>query len=497
MNRCSRRTVLKSLGVTTAMTGIGTVAADPGKPSVGDGLLLDAEVGVSGAREVVTQGDYAYVAYGVRTSGQPRIKTGMVVVDLTAEPRPRKVATTDVAKDYVEWYNAQNPDTISLADVTFDVLDVKVDGDVAALASDVEAPGGISLYDISDPTNPIFRSQYEPVTGEDWESARGADIHNVFLDGDYAYLTLSEPYNIDEDGDGERDAVRIFGRTGVDIANISNPANPVNTGRWLLRDEAQTRDWANGAVSPTHDIYVQGGYAYLAAWDAGTVLLDVSTPSNPSFVSQFGPDPDGATPVPPWDVTTDFGAWFEKNFPLGRYLTLPGNAHYVQPSPNGRYVYVGAETFPAAVKDPDDVTLDDYGPVDIWDLQDPTSPVSVDTIPPSVMDDDISGKAFTAHNFDVTDTQLSAAWYNGGVRLYDVSTPNDWTEVASYDPAGYSFWTAVQTGGKIVASVYGNRSERSAGGIVVLSETDGENAAPSFEGSNPPGPEEVDQQTAE
>lgn len=67
--------------------------------------------------------------------------------------------------------------------------------------------------------------------------------------------------------------------------------------------------------------------------------------------------------------------------------------------------------------------LTDYGPVDIWDLDDPSQPELIDTIPPSVMDADIAGKEFTSHNFDVTENQLSVAWYNGGVRLYDVRTP--------------------------------------------------------------------------
>ena len=33
-------------------------------------------------------------------------------------------------------------------------------------------------------------------------------------------------------------------------------------------------------------------------------------------------------------------------FPLERYLTKSGNVHFVQPSQDGDYVYVGVETYP-------------------------------------------------------------------------------------------------------------------------------------------------------
>lgn len=52
---------------------------------------------------------------------------------------------------------------------------------MAALANNAsENPGGISLYDVSDPADPQFRAQYDPLF-DDTGPSSGADIHNCFL----------------------------------------------------------------------------------------------------------------------------------------------------------------------------------------------------------------------------------------------------------------------------------------------------------------------------
>lgn len=433
----TRRSVLKFLGTSALAASSGGVASAASQPGM---LRLFSEQSVPGSMETVTQGHYAYVANGA----------GMHIVDWQNPGRPETVATVDLHDD--------------LPNPTPNVKDVKVEGNVAALANDTEDPGGIALYDISDPTNPEFQSFYEPDPP--------SNIHNCHVVGNHAFLTLGEPTNIDTDGDGERDLVRIFGDAGVEIVDISNPANPTHASTWLLKDELP--GYAKGAVSPCHDLYAQDGLVYCAFWDTGTIVLDVSNPTDPQFVTQFGAAPKADTEIRPWRVEEESIRDYLSNvFPTGRYLSLPGNAHYVQPSPDGDHVYVGAETFIGAP-----------GGIDVWDVSDLTAPEKVGHIDPP----DADGFR-TSHNFDVTENKLHTSWYAGGVRVYDITDPTNPVEEAVYMPENVSFWTAVDARDFTVGGIYG-------GGVTFLHQDRGAKQPPAFSGDAPPNRPEVDPRDA-
>jgi hypothetical protein len=77
----------------------------------------------------------------------------------------------------------------------------------------------------------------------------------VWVAGDYAYVA---------DGDN-----------GLNIINISNPANPVKVGFYLASYLIQ-------------DVVVAGNYAYIAeGWYHGFRILDISTPANPTEVGFY------------------------------------------------------------------------------------------------------------------------------------------------------------------------------------------------------------------
>lgn len=420
MRNPSRRDALKAFGSTLVASGaVGNVSAhgDDG----GDGtsasegrLRLFGEVAVDGALEAVTQGNYAYVATG----------SGLAVVDWRNPGRPEVVARLD----------ASDPAEGSAGGI----LDVKVDGDLATLASN--GGSGITLVDVSDPAEPVEKGFYDAGNG----------IHNNFVEGDYAYLTVNES--------GEYP----FSEARTEIVDVSDPAAPVKVGGYRLRD--QFPDYATAGTSPCHDVYVQDGLLYQAFWDAGIVVADVSDPTDPRTVSHFGAAPAGDAPYP------------DDGFPIERYLTAPGNAHYVQPSPDGQYVYVGAETFPRSfVDDPDH---HDYGGISVFDVSDPANPTKVSRIAPPDID------VFrTAHNFDVTENRLHASWYNGGVAVFDVTDPAAPERLGHYAADGSTFWTAVQSRGFTIGSDIG-------GGLVFLHGDNGSKQPPAFDGGETPtGPE--------
>ncbi|SEO80588.1 LVIVD repeat-containing protein [Halogranum amylolyticum] len=419
MTSIDRRTALKAFGSSLVASGLAGSVNAHGEEG-GDGtaanegrLRLFSDVAVDGALEAVTQGNYVYVATG----------SGLAVVDWRNPARPEVVARLD----------ASDPDEGEVGGI----LDVKVDGDLASLASNEGS--GVTLVDVSDPTTPEELGFYDA----------GHGIHNNFLDGEYAYLTVNESSDYP------------FSEARTEVVDVSDPTAPVKVGEYRLRDHFS--GYATSGTSPCHDVYVQDDRLYQAFWDAGTVVADVSDPSDPQTVSQFGAAPKGDEE-------------FSGSFPLERYLTSPGNAHYVQPSPEGRYVYVGAETFPGEyVEDPDH---HDYGGIKVFDVSDPDDPFELTRIAPPNLD------VFrTSHNFDVTENRLHTSWYDGGVAVFDVTDPATPERVGHYAAEGSSFWTAVQARGFTVGSDIG-------GGLVFLHADRGSRRPPAFEGdARPTGPE--------
>ena len=398
-----RRQFLKLSGA-ASLAGFAGVTSARGTDRT-DSLRLFGEAAVSGSLEVSTQKNYAYVATG----------DGLAVVDWRTPGRPEVVGT------------------LTAAAPAGGILDAKVEGDLVALASN--GGPGITLVDVSDPTDPM---EYGFVDV-------GHHIHNAFLHDGYAYLTVNES------GDN------AFSEARTTILDVSDPTDPQTVGAYRLKDHFPA--FAAGGVSPCHDIYVQDDTLYQAFWDAGVVVADVSDPTDPQTITQFGDAPEADTPM-------------GGSFPLERYLTAPGNAHYVQPSPDGGLVYVGAETFPDDfVENPDN---DDYGGIRVFDVSDPTTPMELARIDPPNVD------AFrTSHNFDVTANRLHASWYDGGVTVHDVSDPANPETLSSYYADGSSFWGAEAARGFTVASDIG-------GGLVFLHEDSGKRRPPAFEGDESP-----------
>lgn len=336
-----------------------------------------------GTQEVDIQGDWAYTATPTR----------IATVDLS-DPTAPLLGGTALG------HGTENKD-------------VKVDGDIAGLANDGDPPG-VTFFDVSDPANPVETAFYEAASG----------VHNLFIDGDHAYLCINDD----------------FAHSRMVVVDVSDPANPVSLegeergsgGAWMLRDAHE--DMADAGINPIHDIWVQNGLAYMCFWDAGVVVADVTDPANPTAVAHFGAASDAG--VKPSNTVELYKRY------LGGHET---NAHYVQPTPDGNYTFVGAETFPGPFEDV--VVPGDHGGIRVFD----TSHVSTDSAPtnpyeehvayipaPEPLDDALQ----TSHNFDVAESKLFTSWYQGGVRAFDISEPTVPQELAAFAPEGTAYWGA-------------------------------------------------------
>lgn len=160
------------------------------------------------------------------------------------------------------------------------------------------------------------------------------------------------------------------GTGAINIIDISDPKAPKMAGRW------ETGDPNNRYV---HDVWVHDGIMYLSYWDDGVQILDVGglkrggTAEKPVFVSRFA-------------------------YPIG-------NTHNVWRDRN--YLFIGDEIFgcPQCINGP-------RGYVHVVDLSDIEHPVEVGKyeVPEA-----------GAHNMWAEDGKLYIAYYNGGLRIVDIS----------------------------------------------------------------------------
>jgi len=282
------------------------------------------------------------------------------------------------------------------------IFDLKVDGDTLvavgpANPTAVEVFEGVAVFDVSDPADPRLAASHET----------GHPIHNAYLDGDTLYLT----------GTGVEHSPVVV----VDLGG----GEPTEIGRWSRVDHDE--GWADVRNS-NHDLYVHDDTLYVAHWDAGTWILDVSDPANPEYVNHFG------------DYSlADLRGLDER----GAGYELPGNAHYVAVNDDASLLACGAEAW--------DVDGDgDGGPggVALWDITDPADAEELATIEaPPTPDASYEGTWTTSHNFDFRGDRLYTSWYRGGVKLHDVSDPGNPEAVAWWrHPESTMFWTAQSLG---------------------------------------------------
>ena len=179
------------------------------------------------------------------------------------------------------------------------VNDVKVraDGTLAIITHEASNDGlnGITLLDLADPLHPTVITRFSPPD-------LSPGIHNVWIDGDYAYLVV----------DG------AVPSSGLRVLDISDPANPLIVASFY------------GGGSFLHDVYVRDGLAFLSHWSTGLIILDVGngvaggSPTNPVEVSRIA--------IPGYDV---HNAWYWPDSGyvfLGDEIAVPGRVLVVDAS---------------------------------------------------------------------------------------------------------------------------------------------------------------------
>ena len=316
------------------------------------------------------------------------------------ESAPRNFTAVDVT-------DPRRPEVVCAVDLPH--ADVRsnslaVCGDLMAVAYQTAGPGatpaGVEIFELSDPTRP------RPVGFFDASGPRSRGTHFVwFVDGEFAYLSTGMP---DFEPSHPKDDQLVL------ILDLRDPARPREAGRWWLPGTSL----ADAEPPPERHPRFDGGFrahnvnvyprrpdrAYVGYLDGGVVILDISDRAHPGLVAR-----------------------------LDYHPPLPGFTHTVLPLLERGLLAVTDEAVTDGCED---------HPKMLW-LMDASHesnlvPIATAPLPPT---DEFCGRGgrFGAHNLHENDPvptawqsedELVGAFFNAGVRVYDVRDPFQPREVA-------------------------------------------------------------------
>ncbi len=280
------------------------------------------------------------------------------------------------------------------------------------------APGGLAIWDVTDPTNPAELGFMPAGRG-----SRGVHEFTVGQRGDRWLAYLATPNSEITDGSGD-----------LKIIDVTDPRDPSQVVDWGARRDAglpvgngnQCAPYCRGSVPQAflHSVTLSadGRTAYLSYWDLGVIILDVSEPNAPRWLGRYA-EPKAAE----------------------------GNTHSVALAHNGKLALVADETFAPP-----------WGRLRLVDIQDPVNALQVGSFETANSAAGTPGEqyAYTIHNpltDDRDQNRAFLAWYSDGVRLVDVSDAAHPTELASWvPPHGGMIWNVSFMGDLLLAGDINN-----------------------------------------
>ena len=273
---------------------------------------------------VAISGNYAYVVGGLWDEVAQTNRGGLQIIDISNPANPRQVSGYDTGgsssvsvsggnayitdNDGLQVFNISNPlspQPVGRCSLRGQPYSVTVSGDFAYIAASphwdsvnrVYVGGGLQVIDMSVPASPRWVGEYDA----------DAEASSVSVSGNYAYLAASRHWVA---------ATQTYGGGGLQIVDISNPANPqraaeylpsgngmgiTTTGNYALFLEGdqslQVVDVSNPSNpqriggyrtdGSSRNLQVSGAYAYVASEHAGLELINISNPANPHWTGSY------------------------------------------------------------------------------------------------------------------------------------------------------------------------------------------------------------------
>jgi hypothetical protein len=292
--------------------------------------------------------------------------------------------------DITDLANPVRSDSVKIDARTINDVTVSPDGRYGVLSREGASNriNGVVILDLADPAHPVVASSFdEQLTG---------GVHNMFATNDYLFaISGGDKYVI------------------VDVRDLRHPKY------------VSEYDHPNSRV---HDVWVRNGIAYSSEWGTGVVAVDVGNGK--------------------------WGGTIEHPKLIGTYATTSGATHeiypYIQQSTGKTYLFLGDEimsrqgrvwegtNYFGAMTTRGGIAQTSAGYTHIVDFTDPEHPVNVAKY---------HQEEFGSHDIIVEDDVLYQAYYDGGVRIVDVSgelvgnLAEQRREIAvfkPYDPQGFT-----------------------------------------------------------
>lgn len=270
-------------------------------------------------------GDYAYLnAFRDPTC----VDTGVHVIDIHDPAAPFEVTGAFIPTS-VGSYAGEGIQVIPMANAHFtgDLLIHQNETCPTVPPAVASQAGGISLWDVSDPTDPQAVTLH---TGDFSNPAGGTDVspnqtHSMFA---WTNELTGRTYVVLVDDEELAD---------LDILDITNPYAPVMVNDTLNLDAVFGVDQpspSNLTSVFSHDMHVQKiGTRYVMNanyWDGGYLLLDVTDPAHVTLIAE-----------------SDYAALDEERLARGHAISPEGNAHQSELSPNRKFLIGTDEDFNA------------------------------------------------------------------------------------------------------------------------------------------------------
>jgi hypothetical protein len=270
---------------------------------------------------------------------------------------------------------------------------------------------GVQIWDLKDPLNPQKLGQYK--TGS-------LGTHrNGYQGGRYMHLSAIMP--------GYKGNIYV-------IVDISDPAHPVEAGRWWVPGQKDGESPAAPPGTMLHGpAFIVGNIAYLPYGGAGMVILDISDVAHPKKIGQLQMSPPFASSI---------------------------GVHTVIPVPERGLAFINSEAIQEDCKEP-------LQNASIVDISDPAKPRLMALFPLPLPPQDWPIKSFCErggrfgpHNQNTLlhnpfvqpqGNLVYLTYFNAGLRIYDTSSPTAPREVGYFLPPDPTHRYGVFPKGKLVA----------------------------------------------
>lgn len=311
--------------------------------------------------------------------------------------------------------------------------DIWVDGNYAYLGTD-KTGGGVSIFDISVPSNPTFiRNPLnpfpQPIT---MPTYAGNEMEDVEVYNNYGYFGSDVHFDNPSDYN--------LG-TGVDIVDLSDPMHPMIVSRIKQ---------ANNGHHKVHTLSYDDGFLYTSDNETDTIkIFDVSDPGNPVFkwtVDLGLPSGQASHEVIAkngrmyvasknnsfsGDDVTSFNTGTTAIYDISNVgSTAPGlmkrfatgaRTHTSQVSADGNLLVVAQE------RPNGNVVLYDISMIN--QLNDPDTPVLLSTLNRT----NVGIDAHSPHHPHLHGDMLVLSWYEAGVQIFNIADPTNPVRTGSYD----------------------------------------------------------------